>query len=109
MNLQTQLTPTLSALLVKHLDLHQTNGVDWPADAEYCVVYRHSTWPVGWEKELDGTPRRHVDFFRTQEDLDAWVHEKHHWMRLEDNYVAYQGYSWDFGPVEMPEVRWLSV
>lgn len=109
LNMQTRLGPTLSDLLVRHLDLHRTNGQDWPDSAEYCVVFRYSTWPVGWETELNGVPRRHVEFFDTREELDAWVKKQHEWMRLEDNYVAYQGYTWDWGPVELPEVRWLSV
>lgn len=76
-----------------HIDSHQTNGVDWPAWAFHAVVYAHSTWPCGWEKEPT------IRFFADELTVQAWLWEKNDWATLEDNYFAYRAYDWDLGPV----------
>lgn len=75
-----------------HADAHQTCGRDWPGDAEFCVVYRTSTWPIGWDKESS------VAFFRSSDDLNKWIQSKFVWTECEDNYFAFQAYQWDLGP-----------
>lgn len=94
----------LIALLNAHLDAHQVNREDWPANAEYCVLYRCSTWPIGWAVELSGRPRRHVEFFQNKAALDAWIEKQREWSRLEDNYIAFQAYGWAWGPHVIEEV-----
>lgn len=76
----------------RHIDNHTTNGVDWPYDAEFCVVYDLSTWPCGWSKEP------YICFFSDRQELDDWIAAKMDWATLEDNYVAFKAYEWDLGP-----------
>lgn len=83
---------TIFDLLDKHIASHTTAAVAWPDDAEFCVVYNTSTWPCGWGKEA------HVEFFKSQQELNAWVGKMRKWSRLEDNYYAFQAYRWDLGP-----------
>jgi hypothetical protein len=92
-NLNAQLCVSpLMAQIQRHLDSHMTGGKDWPADAEFAVVYNHSTWPCGWGDES------HVEFFTSEDDMQKWVARQHDWAKCEDNYVAYQVYEWDLGP-----------
>ena len=83
--------------LTRHIESHSTLGQPWPNDATHAVVYRLSTWPVGWEKEST------VTFFTSLDMFKAWLAEKQEWAKCEDNYVAYQGYEWDLGPKAMPD------
>lgn len=85
-------------LLSGHIDSHRTLGVDWPNDAEFCVVVKFHTWPVGWQKEPS------IIFFKNADLLDEWKARMVRWSALEDNYVAYLVYAWDLGPVERPEL-----
>ena len=93
-------TAVIMVALSKHLDRHMTDGNEWPADAEFAVVYSYSTWPMGWDTES------HVRFFSNREELDIWVKVQHEWTRYEDNHVAYQAYQWDLGPNLMDDVSW---
>lgn len=77
----------------------ETNGQAWPQDAAFALELRYCAWPVGWSAE------RHVDFFKTREELDNAVAALQWYAELEDNYVAYQGYYWDWGPVPLDDVE----
>lgn len=89
------LQTTFPASIAAHIDSHQTCGVDWPASATYAVVYRTSTWPMGWDKESS------ITFFDTEEQFHAWMRRYDAWSSLEDNHLAFQSYFWDLGPTEM--------
>ena len=90
--------PSLPSILTRHIDSHQTAGVDWPASATHAVVYRVSTWPMGWSRETS------ISFFDSESQLNDWIQKYNEWSRLEDNYVAYQAYVWDLGPSPMTGV-----
>lgn len=98
MNIHPYSWDALATILRQHIDSHQTAGHDWPADAEFCVVYNTSTWPCGWGKES------RVEFFPSKAKLETWFAEMREWSRLEDNYFAAQAYAWDFGPVLIEEL-----
>lgn len=85
-------TNAVNTMIATHVEAHQTGGKDWPLDAEYAVKYNMSTWPCGWMKEAS------VEFFKSLDDLNAWIAHKHEWARCEDNYVAFTVYEWDLGP-----------
>lgn len=82
----------LVAAIERYRGAHMTGGQHWPADAQFAVVYNHSTWPCGWEKESL------VKFFVNEADLHSWIADQRDWAKCEDNYVAYQVYEWDLGP-----------
>jgi len=82
----------ITAALAQHIDSHQTAGHTWPDSAEFAVVFSHTTWPLGWDKESD------VKFFDSRKELDAWIARKKDWAMLEDNDYAFQAYKWDLGP-----------
>lgn len=75
-----------------HVDSHKTLGHAWPPSAQFALLNRQSTWPIGW------SATQGLEFFDTKEQLDAKVASLHEWAKLEDNYVAYRVYEWDWGP-----------
>lgn len=79
--------------LAKHVAGHTTGGHDWPAAATHALLYNVSTWPMGWCKESC------IDFFTDIEDLRKKIEELNEWSKCEDNYIAYQAYEWDLGPI----------
>lgn len=81
----------LQGLIAAHIDAHQTEGVDWPASAQFCVVARYKTWPCDWGG-------KNIRFFSTIDDLECWTTSTRDWARYEDNCVEYSVYEWDWGP-----------
>lgn len=82
---------TVSAHIRSHLDEHQTQGRDWPADAAYAVEYRVKAWPTGFDKN--------VAFFTNAAELRAWYAAKCSWAMLEDNEFELDAlWMWDLGP-----------
>ena len=77
--------------LATHIASHQTNGVDWPADAEFALVIRYKAWPTDY-----GQP--HVDFFTSREQVASALDALYTWASYEDNYFVCQAYEWDLGP-----------
>lgn len=72
-------------------------GVHWPAEKEFAIVQRYSTWPKGWLPEI------YVSFYDTEDELKAALKSTEEWSLCEDNYFARRVYRWDWGPVEMME------
>ena len=90
--MQTQALSPVMQMLQNHIAAHTTYGEEWPADAEFAVAWRTSTWPCGW------SDIRHIDFFASKQELDAWMDKQRKWASYEDNYVAWEVYEWDLGP-----------
>ena len=84
----------LQGLICAHIDAHQTEGMDWPNDAQFCLVLRFKAWPC------DFGPRN-VEFFATKEQYEERLSKLREWARFEDNYVEYRAYEWDWGPQYM--------
>jgi hypothetical protein len=87
--------PDMMTLLQRHLDAHQTAGIDWPADAQFAVLHAFSTWPSGFQK------RAGIIFFPNKSELDTWMAARFKWAQLEDNHFAYRLFEWNLGPVEL--------
>jgi len=82
----------LMDVLIQHVNSHTTNGQSWPNDAEYCIVYRYRTWPVGYDREWS------TEFFTNSAEVEAWEKKQREWTKLEDNGIQYSVYEWDLGP-----------
>jgi hypothetical protein len=66
---------------------------EWPAGAEYCVVYKARAWP----SEYSATSTS-VRFFNDEATLDAWLDEMACWESEAGNSFACAVYEWDLGP-----------
>ena len=66
-------------------------GQEWPADAEFKLVYKNKTWPRGWD---EGFTR----YFTSQVELDLFLLDKWRWTMEEDNGFIGHIYKWDLGP-----------
>ncbi len=91
------MSPALQ-FLQDHIESHFHGGERWPDDAEFAVVWRTSTWPVGW------SDMQHTDFFASREAMDVWMEKQRKWAMLEDNYIAWRVYEWDLGPQRLIEL-----
>lgn len=91
----THIEPSIVAALAAHIDSHNTSGFVWPDSAEYAVEYNCSTWPMGWGKDTV------IVFFDDREAYDKWVVDHRKWAELEDNYLAFRAWQWDWGPTLM--------
>lgn len=92
-------TPASVANYIMHNGLSNARvfGINWPHNAEFALISRVSTWPVGWSETA------YMDFFATEEELNAALAELREWSKCEDNYFACRAYRWDWGPAQMPE------
>jgi hypothetical protein len=84
------ITPVVDAVR-RHMTSHQTNGENWPDDAEYYVQYRVKAWPTDYTS--------HTAFFTSKSAMREWYVAKIDWTLLEDNYFEVDAvYRWDLGP-----------
>lgn len=81
----------LVAAIIQHAMSHQTDGHDWPDDAEYCVVYCVKAWPTDYD--------RNTAFFNDVDEMREWYAKKCEWARYDGNdfYIEYVQV-WDLGP-----------
>ena len=71
--------------------------VAWPDDAEFCVMTKSSTWPIGWDSDPT------VRFFTSRTAFDRYVADATSWARCEDNDFALKAFEWNWGPQHLPE------
>lgn len=72
------------------------NPANWPASAKFAVRYSQK------DKQFPsyGAPTYHYAYFDSYEEYEAWLDEKHEWIRGTDGdfTVDYSLYEWDLGP-----------
>lgn len=93
----SQLSPVMQ-VLHDHIESHFHGGERWPDDAEFAVVYRTSTWPIGWHHS------NYTEFFTSRKALAEWMEKKEKWSSMEDNLIAWRIYEWDLGPQRLFEL-----
>lgn len=95
--MNTQTNSILASTVIANLAAQTTLGITWPADAEFCLASKTTTWPCGWDKYT------YVEFFNSREELEAAIAHKNDWALCEDNDYAMRVYGWDWGPQHLPE------
>ena len=74
-----------------HINLHRTEGRDWPSDATHCVVTRTQAWPCGMGE-------RNVTFYTSRFAALRRIVKLYRWADLENNHFQATIYEWDLGP-----------